>query len=949
MLCHWSSSTNALIRRVVPIANHGLLPISHNPAKLRSFSTSRWRNFLPDPLRTSSSILNTKCHITPTLRPTLGTAQLEANTRDTVSSTYPDAMTLPSSSRTDASSLPLTAVQVSRAAAQTVRLCGYNQDFTGALFVVNSLHLSSNFNPWPPLNNPSVATHNSHDMDLINFGQVVSVRLAAHCFLHGLIRARKEGIASKYADLMIKQGIPIRTATLQKILYRLGSPRTFPRVRIVSRKTSIPADPRQVLNLHEANVGSAATQAALHLLECARIFGQQRTRRMYDSFIKACLMQGEIIVAALLFAVLVKDWQLRQALLDRATEQMMTSEDHVITYSHGTQETTISRRSLDMATEPNVESLNFICHRIKAAFDKTRTHSEMPYLYPALQALANLLGIIDTGQLKPGSTARIIHLLYSCPKTNQDVWIVHNKAVMRVNAYSHFHNYLYRLITLLLSRSTHENQAMPPLDRLAYNALLFYALRHRLSPWMASRILEHMCVIRDPPLRPDITTYNTLIRAGTLLRRSDITEAALQALRKSEVNSRHAISIELPPQRNSDPVRRISTRCVTRFDRDLKRLQTEPFDMPLSMQSPAKAKADDITLTSYIKHLTSTGKPHVVRRIVLHLIPHLTRSKAVEWSTLDMEERRSHTRLRRSRRLKAAVELGPHVLATVIDALIKAGMTGFAERVWILAKNAERASWLPIFSKHTKPWVLSIHAYTSMISGYAAEARKWQQKRTSKDSWAMRQKMRIRGMARKFAGVRMEQTTRRLAALERGVRLYLSIKHRKRYTVYTKLMKKRGRDYREGRANTVPLAFAKPPQPDARFFNAALALFAKRPGGVPRARRTNRAQCRSRLSIARKRYAEDGVLSAGWSPELEYIARDMVTAGYSVPPGYRHIFVGRWDDGTRFHGAMPQPLPRRPYKFLKVPGDNFNACSIQTVKEHGLPIRRNSRPMRNSK
>jgi hypothetical protein len=39
---------------------------------------------------------------------------------------------------------------------------------------------------------------------------------------------------------------------------------------------------------------------------------------MYDVVINACLIQGEIIVASLLFIMLIKDWQLRQALKKNA-------------------------------------------------------------------------------------------------------------------------------------------------------------------------------------------------------------------------------------------------------------------------------------------------------------------------------------------------------------------------------------------------------------------------------------------------------------------------------------------------------------------------------------------------------------------------------------------------------------------------------------------------------
>ncbi|KAF8334863.1 uncharacterized protein EI90DRAFT_3120619 [Cantharellus anzutake] len=56
------------------------------------------------------------------------------------------------------------------------------------------------------------------------------------------------------------------------------------------------------------------TQRAITLLHKFRYYRWRRSRFMYDRVFNACLLQGEILTATLLFAVLVKDYQVRSVL-----------------------------------------------------------------------------------------------------------------------------------------------------------------------------------------------------------------------------------------------------------------------------------------------------------------------------------------------------------------------------------------------------------------------------------------------------------------------------------------------------------------------------------------------------------------------------------------------------------------------------------------------------------
>ena len=57
----------------------------------------------------------------------------------------------------------------------------------------------------------------------------------------------------------------------------------------------------------------------------------------------------------------------------------------------------------------------------------------------------------------------------------------------------------------------------------------------------------------------------------------------------------------------------------------------------------------------------------------------------------------------RQERLHRAASLGPDFFVAVLNALCKAGKTGLTERVWLLAKQAERISWV---AGDIPPWFL---------------------------------------------------------------------------------------------------------------------------------------------------------------------------------------------------------------------------------------------------
>jgi hypothetical protein len=130
-------------------------------------------------------------------------------------------------------------------------------------------------------------------------------------------------------------------------------------------------------------------------------------------------------------------------------------------------------------------------------------------------------------------------------------------------------------------------------------------------------------------------------------------------------------------------------------------------------------------------------------------------------------------------------------------------------------------------------------------------------------------------------------------------------------------------------------------KPDARFFNAALDLFSRQPIMRPRKARVGQAHWKRHLRFTNSWYARSGTVPRCWNPLLQEVAEDLVEAGYSVPLGLRHLFVGRWPQGTLQYDHLPQ-LERRAFAFPSV-RKHFQSHSIPTHKNRGLPLGRQLR------
>ncbi|KAI8984954.1 hypothetical protein BD414DRAFT_71518 [Trametes punicea] len=852
-------------------------------------------------------------------------------------------------------SAQLSPAQISRAAAQAVRLCIQSGEFGDALYLVNSACHSVLQGPLQS------GPQHTGQLQPIQFGRPVSPRLAAHAFLHGLIRRGYQRKAGTFAKLMIRAGIHIHTRTLESVVSSLVSrpsviPKFGPFARVVPRKLA--CDSPAVMQLRSSMVTDNCTRAALNLLQEARTFGQRRTERMYRVLIETLIMQGEILVASLLFILLLKDFEIRKL-------QDVTDYD-----SGGKNYVTHKILQVPFPTPAALRNTPFpnpaLMSKILDAIDTSHDPGPGSVASQSLQSLAIFAMLLDTGQIGHSRVAGLISSLYRCPRTDAYVWILRNGKPVRVLAYKYFHDVLKRLINSLSVQDLPSRPALQ-LSRRSYNTLLSYALRHRLSPEMASVVLHHMCTIRKPPVEPDIVTYNILLRSGTLLRKMDISEAALTVLRATakdckvqaiidelyrRIPEKQATAEELNEEVDRDPSPPPQSSPPS-FSGTLRRLGEETLTLPEGVKTPeSKLKPDQYTLTSLVMHLTSTGQAEAIAATLFNILPELA---LVEHPATGMAVPADIPHLHRRTALKRAIAYGPHIYASLINALAKAREVGLAERVFMLAQKAQRASYIPGFSP-IAPWRLTVHSYTALMQAYAAIVR----------GQAPGHKLASRYIG--TALLEQVQDTRRLLRMRRMLPGYarfvtvLGAQNRQQRRLTKPQLSRRNAMllYRSlmsgGRALFEVLmrdASAAGPSskrrskqhsqyevgPDARFFNAVLKLFTPRPKHVA-ARWRAPSYWRRRWRLAKKASQCRAAVSVQCTPMLERVLRTMVKAGYDVPIGYRCLLAGRWKARSFYAKRRRKVMTSVPYAFPGKGWEIERPLRLPTFKTRGLPVRR---------
>ncbi|KIM84003.1 hypothetical protein PILCRDRAFT_819030 [Piloderma croceum F 1598] len=836
-------------------------------------------------------------------------------------------------------SAPSTDAQVSRAAAKAVHISMRTGKIADAYYILNSLQWSPNITPPHKMGLARHINVPHRPFIPLEFGPSVSARLVAHSLLHGLLRVGLTTKAYRLAETLMGGGMKIRPRSLDAIMHGLlaqgATPPGILESHRLDRITKILTSAK-VLSLQPRLIEDQSTRYAIRLILRARHHRQRCTSEAYHSIIRYLLQRAEILVASLLFCTLVKDYQLKHTMAARLRGQIRS----VDTDGESEQSTADRKADLQSRLKGILWQKGVVDKRLamslvesiqKSMLQDPQQDPDEVSLRMTLQALANIAMLLDERRIPFPEVTSIIRALYSCPKSKRRVWIVRNGQPYNVEAYSYFHSVLMRLSSDLpstvplrrLGELDPNNSPLPPLDLASYNSLLHYALRHRHDPALAKKVLCHM-KDRPRPLEPNIVTYNILIRSGTLLRKNDISEEALALLRRNTGNGQHGIMVTPPTEDTltepiSDSAKSHETLSHWNVMGSVPTLPSNPL------------AADGYTLTSYVMHLTSTGRPHVVADILFHVLPELSMIDHPSWGSLSPNEamalRNSQINSRRNL-LRRVASFGPYFFVAILNALRKSGKTGLTERVWFLAKQAERLSWTV---DDISPWLLSVHAYTIMLQCYAAEARKGLAARRTTPSedqqydWKPLSKQQVRGWAGFIVSRRkiLSASPRRSAARQMGRLLYRSMKNGAE-AIFKDLVRLKIHANRDLRV----------PMPDARFFNAALKLFA--PKRHPA--RVQRWQLKRRLRHAQMLYSRSGIISQNADPMVQMIIREMIANGFPVPIGLRKKLVGRMS-GLVFQRKHHWPLDRSPFAFPWV-RNIFRPYTLPTIKTRGLPVRR---------
>jgi hypothetical protein len=820
-----------------------------------------------------------------------------------------------------------------------------------AYYILNSLQWSPSITPPHKMGLARHINVPHRPFIPLQFSPSVSARLVAHSLLHGLLRVGLTTKAYRLAETLMGGGMKIRPRSLDTIMHGLlaqgATPPGILESHRLDRITKILTSPK-VLSLQPRLIEDQSTRHAIRLILRARHHRQRCTSEAYHSIIRYLLQRAEILVASLLFCILVKDYQLKHTMAARLRGQIRSVD------TDGESEQSTADRKADLRSRlkgilwqkgvvDKKLAMSLVESIEKSMLQDPQQDSDEVSLRMSLQALANIAMLLDERRIPFPEVASIIRALYSCPKSKRRVWIVRNGQPYNVQAYSYFHSVLMRLSSDLpstvplrrLGESDPNNSPLPPLDLASYNSLLHYALRHRHDPALAKKVLCHM-KDRPRPLEPNIVTYNILIRSGTLLRKNDISEEALASLRRNAGNAQHGIMVTPPTE--DTPAEPQATHEITSPsepipDRAKSHETLSHWDVMGSVPTlPSNSlTADGYTLTSYVMHLTSTGRPHVVADILFHILPELSMIDHPSWGVLSSNEAMALRKLQiKSRRslLHRVASFGPHFFTAILNALCKSGKTGLTERVWFLAKQAERLSWT---ADDISPWLLNVHAYTIMLQCYAAEARRGLAARRTTPSedqqydWKPLSKQHVRGWAGFIVSRRriLSASPRRSAARRMGRLLYRSMKSGAE-AIFKSLV----------RLKIYANADLRVPKPDARFFNAALKLFAHKRHPA----RVQRWQLKRRLRHAQMLYARSGVISQNADPMVQMIIREMIEDGFPVPIGLRRKLVGRMS-GLVFQHRHHRPLDRSPFAFPPV-HNIFRPYTLPTVKTRGLPVSR---------
>ena len=845
----------------------------------------------------------------------------------------------------------LTPAERGRAASQAITSSLRDGNIVDAYHIVNAIRLANSQASFS-FSEGSTAEHspNAISSSASHFQPVsraftpgVSPRLPSHTLLHGLIRQGLLHRASMLTEQMMGAGMKVRCRSLEVLFTSLAqNPGPVVASHLLRSENSgsflATNSMSQSLTIRPGLISDSSNRFAVQLLLLARESRQRRTHKMFKALITLCLINGEIILASLIFGILVRDWQ-KRVQLGQLKEDIVDGQ---------VDNSKLARRSIYDTPFPAWSHLDIMCQYIDDSISSPQTDPESLIRTTAsVQALANLAHLLDRRMLPIGGLAGLLQTMYKYPFGNAKVWVWEGKQKkggagdhkenggqddpVELDAYSFFRRVLERLALRLpkpmkgVALSSRES-APAPLTLQTYNALLHYSLVHARSRRMTDKILQHMLYVHDG-MEPNVVTMNILEKAVMRSRVKGINKQWVEGWKSqtskfknsgTNQNDREQKGLEVASEISSVVSELLD--IATRYKQNHSGLVTINH-------------SDNYTLSMRIADLIARGRPDIVVDALPALLPGVIFRRISHHDLSNASSTiKNDLAIQYDSAVRRAVAYGPVVLTSILTALMKTGRTGMAEKVWKVMKKAEQLSWVLRCRLAEKgdsmrsPWCLGIEAYTVMIMVYGKEARKgagyghghgkfhrgietghhmvvgWGRMVQKKGSHGRRR--RCRKIRRVYLGRHMGMKIYRAALKEEALtRFRFDQLHSTLQTddsLRIRVVK-----------NQLRL-----PQPDAHFFNAILNIIARRPGMTPRSRASlTRRKARSRLMIRRRKYVWEGRMMGLTEPDvrLKEVARDIRRYGFQVPLLVRRILVGRDDNSEGIEGGEENKV------WLKIP------------------------------
>ncbi|EJU06091.1 hypothetical protein DACRYDRAFT_97693 [Dacryopinax primogenitus] len=711
----------------------------------------------------------------------------------------------------------------------------------------------------------------------------------------------------------------------------------------------------------------ASTRMAIALLAQARRTKQSRTNEMYKRVVDACLFQGELVTATVLFGILLYD--LRRQHLRTQAPPADDNPESVLNTPAGQE--AVRRFEFDPRELYLAETqANKLYQRFRARIGACAELPDGDQYADTWEMMRSIVWEADDFDHRNSADADqtrailatmwivwgfpfnglslLIKSLYSVSRTSTP-WPPRDRKGVGGIVHDFCHAALAREIVRLNAlgsdyRTDPTKQQL--LDPRSYNALLHYALRHRLSPKMAEGILQHMQHQRQPPREPDQATHTILLRSASLLHQNNAAQKILErfaaARNEQIVSSLAQLDSMLPVNRPKVFHPRLAVKVPTEAEAAV------PLpNLPLVDFS----NVDAHVINTIIAHYVSTGRADLLLKMLSLFLP------TMQPGSLTPEGQIAA--------LHRMVLLGPDVFTSLLNACMKMGMSGIAERVWRFALRAERSSWTNgPWGEARHGWVLGIESYTIMMQLYAIENEnglaKIREARNDYEQAKKDLKLHATGWGTElpnppfgpyqhvtFYSDVQGTKERWLAARLQGLKLFRTMRYGGIRLVrrIAGLTRQRPTPDKLAWDPQAARRWREHPHPDARFFNACLALFGREDVSSRYVSSWNKRHFWERRFpklIQRNRL---GRVVQQDDTALMHVISWMRQLQFPVPLAFAFLRSAQ-DDAP--HGFQPPQLTEahlrnrltvRPYAY---PDEkpNFHAFRIHVQKDRGLPIRR---------